>query len=171
MRTLLAFLTSALSVALLATAAELSNLDRIFIQKALQSGGAEVRRAAVEADSSDYRVRQYAGKITTDHQISNQQLMAIASKFGVDMEGAPPQPPLQTTPNPLGRPNAPASHAKPMPAKQYFQTEVEAHRQAIALYEHEASSGNPQLRQYAKQTLPVLQKHLQMAETYLKQEH
>ena len=135
--------------------------DAAFVQSALKSGNDEVNRAAVQANSTDYIVRQYAGKMTTDHQVANQALFAIATRKGIDTGAVPPQPRMNgTTPAP-----------RPSPALSpiaYFRLEVRAHRQAIALFQKErASGGDADLRAYAAHNLPILRAHLQLAEKYL----
>jgi putative membrane protein len=164
------FLAPVLTLTLTAAASSASAGDRAFVQTALKSGIAEVQRAAVQANAVDYRVRQYAGRMTTDHQAANQQLTAIAADAGIDTGSAQPiQPQAATTPG-LGRPNVPPG-AKALPPVQYFSEEVRAHQQAIALFSHEASgAANSKLQAFAKKTLPVLKEHLRLAQTYLKQE-
>jgi putative membrane protein len=167
MRHLLSIIFAA---ALMGASGNISAGDRAFVQAALKSGIAEVQRAAVQANSADYRVRQYAGRMTTDHQAANQQLAAIASDIGVDTGSAQPiQPQPATTPG-NGRPNAP-SGGKALPPAAYFSVEVRAHQHAIALFSRQASGGhNPKLSAFAKQTLTTLKAHLQLAQTYLRQE-
>jgi putative membrane protein len=55
-----------------------------------------------------------------------------------------------------------------MPARQYIQSQIAAHKQAIALYQNEMRNGtNQALKAYAGQTLPHLQSHLTMAQQYV----
>jgi putative membrane protein len=169
MRTRHIFLSLLLFVPLIAANASVSPGDRAFVNAAMKSGVAEVQRAAVQANAVDYRVRQYAGRMTTDHQAANQQLAGIAADIGVDTGSTQPvQPQPATTPG-LGRPNVPPG-AKALSPLAYFREEVTAHRKAIALFSREAASGNAKLQAFAKQTLPTLKAHLQLAQTYLKQE-
>ncbi len=147
--------TAALAVILLAAA---SKADSAFVQAALRGNTTEIQHAQLQANSADSCVRQYAGRINSDHQIANQQLVSIANSEGIDTSAATPQPTPAT-----GRPAATAT--------QYFRSEVSLHQQALKLYQKEASSGSdPRIRAYAKQQLPVLKKHLQMAQACLKRE-
>jgi putative membrane protein len=173
MRTHTSLLSIALAVILLGAASQVSAGDRAFVAAALKSGTAEVQRASVMVNSTDSRVVALAAKMRTDHQEANQQLSAIASTKGIDTEGAIPQPPQHTTPAPNGgRVNVPQSNPAPMKPAAYFKTEVQAHQQAIALFKKEASSGtDPQIRAFAKKTLPILEQHLKMAQNDLKAEH
>ncbi len=150
----------------------LSSGDASFVKQALISGTHEVSQAALEANATDYRVRQFAGRMTTDHQQANQQLIAIGNAKGIDTSFAQSQPPITAiTPAPNGVPNAPAKGGKTLSPAAYFREEIAAHQKAIALFKEEAAGGSdPQLRAFAKQTLPTLQAHLRMAQTYLSQE-
>jgi putative membrane protein len=48
----------------------------------------------------------------------------------------------------------------------YAQEEVTDHQQDIALFRKEAQSGqDPALKNFAQKTLPILQQHLQMAQS------
>jgi putative membrane protein len=159
------------ALALIGAAASVSAGDRAFVRSAMKSGAAEVQRAAVQANAVDYRVRQYAGEMNTDHQKANQQLAAIAADIGVDTGSTQPMQPQPATTPGLGRPNVPKGNPAALQPSAYFSLEVDAHRQAIALFSREASAGsNSKLRSYAQQTLPVLKQHLRLAQTYLKQE-
>ncbi len=49
--------------------------------------------------------------------------------------------------------------------KGYIEGEVPEHRKTIALFQKEAKSGqNPDLKTFAANTLPTLQRHLRMAQ-------
>lgn len=147
--------------------------DGVFIKQALQSGTHEVAQAALEAtNSTDSRVRQFAGRMTTDHQQANQQLIVLGNSRGIDTSFAPSQPAITAmTPAPNGVANEPASGGRVLAPTAYFREEIAAHEKAIALFEREASSGtDSQVRAFAKQTLPILRGHLKLAQKYLSQE-
>ena len=141
--------------------------DAVFVKAAMQSGQAEIAQAAVQANSTDYRVRQFAGRMTTDHGAADRQLVAIASTLDMDVSAAP-QPGLSgVTPAPGGLAYAPASGKVLAPAA-YFRQQVRAHADAISLFSREAASGsNARLRAFAARTLPVLKSHLALARKYL----
>lgn len=148
-----------------------SQSDSAFVRAAIQGNNAEISSASLNVNSADTRVMQYAGRVRTDHLIANQQLIAIANKLHIDTSMAISQPQGETTPNANGRPNAPNTANQAPKASVYFKQEVAAHKQAIALYRKEAASGrDPALRTYAKQQLPILEKHLQLAQADLKAE-
>ena len=153
-------------------AASASAADSAFVKAALQSGTHEIAQAALQADSTDYRVRQFAGRMTTDHKVADQQLIALAGARGIDTSAAPSQPAITgTSPAPNGVAGAPAAGGKHLSPREYFREEITAHQKAVALFRHEASSGtDAQLRAFARSTLPVLEQHLQLAQRYLAQE-
>jgi putative membrane protein len=157
--------------AFIVTAAIAANADANFAQTALRGNNMEIAQAALQVDSADNRVRQYAARVTTDHKIANQQLIAIANQKGMDTSAAVSQPQPETTANVHGRPNAP-NNGHVLSPTAYFRSEITLHQKAIAAYQKEASTGtDTQIRAYARQQLPVLKKHLQLAQAYLKQEH
>ena len=48
----------------------------------------------------------------------------------------------------------------------YVQSQRDAHREAVSLFESYATSGkNPQLQQFAEKTLPTLKKHSQQVQS------
>jgi len=53
--------------------------------------------------------------------------------------------------------------------KQYVKDQLAAHKKTVALFQKEASSGSdPQLKQFASDTLPTLQHHLSDVEALAK---
>ena len=91
-----------------------------------------------------------------DHTAANQQLASIAAARGI---AAP------TIPNSASQGTLTAMQQMAGPAfdSAYLMQQVADHRIAISLFETEAaSSPDPALRAFAQNTLPVLQRHLQM---------
>jgi Domain of unknown function (DUF4142) len=109
-----------------------------------------------------HRARHYRS------QIANQQLVSIAGSEGIDTSGSVSQPEAETTANIYQKPNPRAARGI---AAHYFRSEVALHQKSLKLYEREASSGSDaRIRAYAKQQIPILKAHLQMAQTYLNEE-
>jgi putative membrane protein len=138
-----------------AGAAELSGADRRFIDKATIGGMTEIQAgqlAATQAGSDP--VKQIGQHMATDHQDADSKLKAIADADGIQ--------------RPAG-PDAAGSKQLAVLQKlhgqkfdqQYVKDEITAHKQTIALFKTEAASGkNAQLKQFAADTLPTLQQHL-----------
>ena len=148
-------------------AAAAAPTDSTFIQSALKSGTAEIKEASVQADVSDAYVHDFANKMVTDHTTANQELLALANQLHVKVpNGVGPMAAQPYSPAPI---NAQPEHSPRLKPAAYFTQQIAAHRQAIALFQQEASSGgNDQVRAFAQKTLPVLRSHLAMAQKYLK---
>ena len=141
-------------------AAKLSSADSSFANKAAMSGLAEVQAAQLaEQKASSPDVKQFAAQMVTDHTKANTELTQLASGEGITLPTGPD-----------------ARHVATMHRleqisgtqfdQQYMKDQVADHKTAVALFRREASSGrDPQLKAYAQKYLPVLQHHLQMAET------
>jgi putative membrane protein len=132
---------------------EMSNEDRAFMTKAMQDGMKEVHmgQMAAEKGQSD-EVRKLGRRIAEDHTKANNQLMAIAAKRGVKLD---------------------TRHKMQKMSKRdmenfdqaWLAMMVSDHQQDIAAFQRQAQQGtDPELRKFAKSTLPVLQKHLKMVQ-------
>jgi putative membrane protein len=148
----------ALSLSIAANAAA-GEADQDFVTKASQAGMAEVKlgQFAKEHGAAD-AVTQFGARMVDDHGKANEELKSIAAKNGKTVASEPSSE-QQKTAEALKK-NAgkefDASYAKAM---------VKDHEEAVALFKKEASSGeNAELKQFAKQTLPTLESHLQMAQ-------
>jgi putative membrane protein len=103
--------------------------------------------------------RDFGQMLVTDHTQADDQLTAIAQTSM-----------LRTAPGPTHMQQAMYQQLESAPGDQFDsmfnQVMIPAHRQTIALFRMETQSGqNPQLRQFAATTLPVLYKHLHVAES------
>lgn len=136
-----------------------------FVRRAARGNEMEVRMSQMAQDrSQNDAVRQYAERLKQDHSEANKKLTTIASDLNIQL--APPV----------------AADQRQMPAdremqrlqgmsgdqfdRQFVETQIRHHRRDIAQYEQIANdaSVNPEIRQYAEQTLPALRQHLQMAQ-------
>jgi putative membrane protein len=134
--------------------------DQEFVTKAAEGGLAEVDlgRIAVEHGAAA-EVRTFGQRMVDDHSKANKELKDVASKAGADV------------------PAEPSASQKAMAAqlqkksgadfdKAYAKAMVKDHKEDIALFEKEATSGkNTDLKALAKETLPTLKSHLKMAES------
>jgi putative membrane protein len=143
--------------------ADLSAADKKFIQKAAVGGMAEVQTAQLaQQKSDDTTVKQFAQKMIDDHTPNNERLMKLASAKGV------------TPPTELD-----AMHQKQMAKLQtlsgkkfdttYLKGQEKDHAVMLKLFETEAKNGHdPDLKQFAETTIPVIESHEHMAESDLK---
>jgi putative membrane protein len=133
--------------------------DEAFVKTAAIAGMAEVDHgelAATNAESND--VKAFAQKMVADHSKANDELKTIASQKNVML------------PTELD-----AKH-KAMQAKlsklkgaafdrAYMSHMVTAHKEAVALFQREATSGkDADVKAFAEKTLPTVQAHLKAAQ-------
>lgn len=151
-------------------AAGASGPDQTFVTQAVRANDREIDQAQAELSSPNASpsVKMYAQQIVNDHSTANSQLAAIAKSLNLSYpQSHIAEAPAGTNPSPAPAQNR-ANPMEAMPAKSYMSQQVQAHQQAIALYEGEAKNGgSEQLRAYAAQTLPALKSHLAMAQQYV----
>ncbi|MGY6271325.1 DUF4142 domain-containing protein [Achromobacter denitrificans] len=142
-----------------ASEAKLDSADRDFIENAAQAGNMEIAGSKLALEKArDPDVKAFAQKIIDDHGKAGQQLASIAKSKGYD---APTEPSLvqQAKLKALGLRDDSFDKA-------YIdEIGVSAHQDAVKLFQ-EASNDvkDPDVKQFAIQTLPVLQQHLEMAQ-------
>jgi putative membrane protein len=139
-------------------AQKLSKADQSFMKEAIQGDLAEVKMgqlAQQKGQSED--VKQFGQTLQQDHSQNLQQAQQLAQQNGM-------------TP-----PTEPSAEAKKMYDKlskmsgaqfdkAFAKDMVSDHKKDIAKFQKESKSQGP-TGQFAQQTLPVLQKHLQMAQS------
>lgn len=135
-----------------------SSSDQQFVNMAAQTDMLEAHLGQMAADrASAQGVKDYAQMLATDHTNDYQQLGMAASKAGA------------TVPNGLdaqrNRMIAPFEKLKGAAFdRQFIRDMITGHEKAITEYQHEANDGqSADLKAYANQALPTLQKHLEQA--------
>lgn len=137
-----------------------------FATKAAQSGLAEVQEGQLaQQNGGSAQVKQFGQTLVQDHTAANQNLQQIAQHQGITL----PDKPSSSQQSELKR-------LRGMSGQQFdrsfAQHEVQDHKQAIALFQQEAKNGkDPELQTFAQQTLPVLRKHLEMAQQLSSSNH
>ena len=136
-----------------AGAGQMSDADRQFMMTAAKDGMKEVHmgQMAAQQGQSD-TVKKLGQQIAADHTKANQQLMAIAAKKGV-------KPDTRATEHGMSKRDM----------KNFDQAwigmMINDHQKDIGLYQRQAQNGaDPDLKAYARKTLPVLQKHLKLVQ-------
>ncbi|HEX4173435.1 MAG TPA: DUF4142 domain-containing protein, partial [Acetobacteraceae bacterium] len=144
----------------ISASAALSSADRNFVDHAASGGMAEVQTAQLaQQRSSSPQVKQFANRMITDHTQANSELQQIAEQQNI------------TLPTQLDTKDA--SEYRKLSGlngtafdQAYAQGAVTDHQQDIALFRKEAQSGqDPALKSYAQKTLPILEQHLQLAQS------
>jgi len=131
-----------------------------FVQQAALSDMFETKSSELAAIKADAPTRTFAGQMNADHQKTTSQLQVIVKGRQADL----PLPARldarrQTRVDRLSALDGAAL------TKQYQIDQVDAHRQAIALFESFSINGSDdRLRQWATETLPKLKEHLGHAE-------
>lgn len=129
--------------------------DQAFVDFAAQTDMLEAHLGQMAADqAAGQGVKDYAQMLVTDHTNDYQQLSQAAAKAGDNVPKG-----LDAAHN---RMITPFEKLKGKAFdRRYIQDMVTGHTQAIARYKKEADSGqNADIKAYASQTLPTLQKHL-----------
>ena len=141
-------------------AAGLSSADHKFVEQAAAGGMAEVEEgqlAQQKASSND--VKQFASQMVTDHTKANDELKQIAQSKGITLPSHPTRAEERSE-----------SGLKKLSGtefdRHYVREQVADHQKTVALFQKQANSGeDPELKAFAQKTLPILQRHLQMAQS------
>jgi putative membrane protein len=135
-------------------AASLAGTDATFLRKAMEGGLEEVQRAQAAMRSAQRaEVRNVASMMLEDHRRTNEKLTQLASSKGWDV------------PSTASSAESDQSRIAAGPGfdDNYLEDEIRHHRETISLFRAQASSGSdPELRQFARDTLPALEHHLEM---------
>ncbi len=133
--------------------------DSHFVAEAASGGLAEVElgKMAQQKASSD-KVKQFGQRMVTDHSKANDQLKQVAQQENLT---------LPTTMN--AKDQATVTRLSALSGaefdKAYMKDMLADHKKDVANFQKEANSGkDPGVKNFASQTLPVLQEHLKMVE-------
>jgi putative membrane protein len=132
--------------------------DSSFAAAAASGGTAEVKlgQLAEEKGSND-SVKNF-GKRMENHSAANDKLQALVQKDGINVPSTLSAEDQREYDRLSGLSGAQFDRA-------YAQAMVQDHQKDIAAFKQEASNGqNPDLKNFASQTLPTLQEHLRMAQ-------
>lgn len=142
------------------TSAKLAPADRQFIKKAAAGGLAEVelgKLASEKAESAD--VKQFGQRMVDDHTKANDQLKQVASEKGV------------TVPDKLSAKDAATkARLEKLSGKAfdraYMNDMVTDHTKDVSEFRMESKNAkDPDIRNFASQTLPTLKDHLKEAKS------
>lgn len=141
------------------TAAKTS-ADAKFVKEAAMGGLAEVelgRLATQKAENAD--VKQFGQRMVDDHSKANDQLKPIAQQKGIGI-------PTQLT----GKEKTAYDRLSRLSGAQfdraYMKLMLQDHRKDVAEFRKQSTAGkDPEVKQFASQTLPTLEEHLKMAQT------
>jgi predicted outer membrane protein len=131
-----------------------------FVREAAVSDMFEIQSSQLaEQKSQDQQIKQFAQRMIQDHTKAGNELKSAAQEAKVQVPNALDQEQkenLQQLQQANGRQ---FDHL-------YAQVQLQGHQKAVDLFQNYARDGdNPHLKQFAENTLPVLQQHLQMVQS------
>lgn len=135
------------------------NADQHFVKEASADNQFEIQLSQmVEQQAQEPQVKELAQKLVQDHQQAQQQLQEIAQ--GMNM-----QLPTQLEPWQQDKLQAmQQKHGKHLEMHYVF-GQVGDHTTDLLSYQYEAEHGqNEKIKEYAEKAIPVLQRHLEMAQ-------
>lgn len=133
--------------------------DQHFLKEAAAGGMAEVELGQMAAEkASSPEVKDFGQRMVKDHSQANDQLKQIATQKGVTLPSSPSAKD-EATKKRLSKLSGSAFD------QAYMQDMLKDHKADIAAFENESTSGrDPDVKQFASQTLPTLKDHLKQAE-------
>jgi putative membrane protein len=144
------------SVPTLAQKSAKTSSDQKFVDFAAQTDMVEANLGQLaDSSASSQQVKDYAQMLVSDHTNDFHQLYGIANQANLTMPSAIDSAHNKMMIDPFQKLKNAAFD------KKYVHEMIAGHTQAIAMYKKEAASGeNADLKSYAQQALPTLQKHL-----------
>jgi putative membrane protein len=136
--------------------------DRAFAEKAARTGMAEVQLATnVSNRAQTQEVRSFAMQMIADHNRANQELTALGAQKGID-------PPADVDAEKKALDAELAKLTGAALDKAYMEAMVKDHAAAVADFQSASQQlADPDLKDWAAKTLPVLQQHHKMAQDIL----
>ena len=137
----------------------LDHADRKFIETAAKDGMAEVELGQIaQQKAQDPKVKEFAGRMVTDHGKANDELKTLASNKGVQL-------PTETDHSHKSKAESLNKKSADKFDKDYMDDMVKDHKKDVKEFEKQAKNAkDADVRAFAAKTLPTLQEHLKMAE-------
>lgn len=130
-----------------------------FVAEAATSDMFEIRSSKLAASRSTGDVQTFANQMVTDHTKTTSELTGLV-QGGAHI----PVPTAMTSSQESMLTKLQGLQGDEF-AKQYMDDQVSAHKDAVSLFQRYGNGGdNDQLKNWATQTLPTLQHHLEMAQ-------
>jgi putative membrane protein len=135
-----------------------SATDRKFMKTLAEGGMAEVEAGKLATEkASDPGVKQFGEQMVKDHTQNNEQLRTLAKNSGVSL-------PTKTDQQLATQESRLESDTGASFDTAYIRDQVQDHQKTVQLLEHEIQDGHdPAVRQFARETLQVVNHHLAMA--------
>jgi putative membrane protein len=140
--------------------ASLNEIDRIYVQEIADMGMLEVELAKLALEKSDNEnIKKYAEQMIQDHQALNQELMQLAENKGITLPTnlSPKHQALKTQVSKLSGTQFDQAYIN--------EAAINAHIQSLILHTRQIELGEDQdLQAYAIKSIPIVDRHLQLAE-------
>jgi putative membrane protein len=139
--------------------AGMGDSDTTFVKKAAEGGLAEVQLGQLAAQkASSPEVKKFGQRMVDDHTKANEQLKQVAAEKNIDL-------PQQLN----AKDKATKARLEKLSGDQfdraYMKDMVKDHQKDVAEFQKQAQTGkDPAIKNFAQQTLPTLQSHLQEAQ-------
>jgi putative membrane protein len=135
----------------------LSAADRSFISQAAYGSLAEVELGELaQKQASSAQVREFGGRMVTEHTQMNQDLTALASNKGITPPSSPDDG-RQAIGDMLEELSGPDFD------RQYVPQQLSDHETTLTLFRGQSERGQDvELRQFAQRYTPVIQRHVEM---------
>lgn len=132
----------------------LKHADKSFIEKAAKAGSEELTISQIAVTrTTNSQVKEFAEMVVSDHAKANETLFALAAAKGVKLSTKE-----------MGDAEKWSKKDLRDLDEHYVEKMISAHKDAVDLYEKQANKGDdPETKAFARETLPKLQHHLQMA--------
>lgn len=130
--------------------------DDDFIEEASAKGMAEIETAKMALERGTDAVKDFARRMINDHAAANEKIQQLAQKHDLDMSDEATL---------MDKAKAMTLRVRDGESfdEAYANNQVNAHEQTIELFQRASNSENADISAFAKETLPKLQEHLQMA--------
>jgi putative membrane protein len=139
--------------------AALAKTEKEFISDAIKGDNSEIAMGQLALDkSASEPVKAFGRTLIDDHAKAKTQASTVASQIGV----SPPGDMSSDAQRAMTKLQKLTGHEFD---QEFARVMVEDHQKDIAEYKNEAASGRGPVQQLAAQTLPTLEKHLQMAKS------
>jgi putative membrane protein len=162
MRTTSILAATAIAFSLASGSAFAQGADKKFIKEAIEGNLAEVQMGQLaRQNGASQGVKDFGQMLATDHGQANTKAQSVAQSLSV----TPPTEPnakQKKDYDKMSKLNGAAFD------KAFAQHMVADHRKDIAAYKKETKSKNQTAADYANETLPTLEKHLQTAQSLQK---
>jgi putative membrane protein len=135
-----------------------------FMKEAASGGLMEVELGKFAAEKGSHqRVKEFGKRMQTDHSKANTQLKKIASSKGVDLP-TEPSGEHKSTMDKLTKLSGAEFD------REYMEAMVDDHKEDIEKFQTQADKGkDPDLKKFASESLPILKKHFELAQSTEKQ--